>query len=420
MDPLTRFRNGLYRLRHGRARRRAVQEFRRSLALIVDLPSLEASVSSRLKEIFDPDCLAILHLDPQAAKFRLSLSSGYGDPPPSTSFPAHGRLARWFVVNQSCLLLPRDLGVLAYLDPEERTAWQELGIQLGAPLITQNHLIGMLLLGSRRAGRQLTRADAELLLTLAEQASLAFHNAALYREQQDRLDRLHRADRLAAIGQLAAGVAHEVRNPLTAIRSTMQYLGKSFPENDGKHEMVSELLAEVDRIDRTITDLLSLTRSGELQPTSLDLVELVRQTAHLIAIQARQQGVEIELAFAAQPLWVRADAQKLKQVLLNLILNALQAMPEGGHIRLRIVQEVTVGSDAPMTRVEVTDQGPGIPPEQLSKVRDPFYTTKREGTGLGLAICQNIVERHAGTLLIDSTPGQGTTVTVLLPLRPAG
>lgn len=420
---MTTLRNLVDRLRRGRARRRAIQELRRSLALIVDLEALEASVATRLKELFDPDRLLILQLDRRAARFRPSFVSGLSRAEVAgVELPAEGRLARWFLVNESCLLLPRDRAVLSYLDARERITLEGLGVQLAAPLVAQNHLVGMLLLSGRRGGRPPSRGDAEILLQLANQASLAFQNAALYREQQERLDRLHRADRLAAVGQLAASVAHEVRNPLTSIRSTMQYLAGGFEEGDPRRELAAELIDEVDRIDSTISGLLSLTRSGELQPAAVELVSLLRQTVRLVETQARKQAVVIEERYDAPELVVMADGGQVKQVFLNLILNALQAMPDGGRVTVRLsaMTSPTSGEAPSWAVVEIADDGPGIPPDKLKSVFDPFFTTKSEGTGLGLAICHGIVERHGGEIELLSTEGEGTTAVIQLPRQGAG
>ena len=406
------------RFRGRRARVRAVQEFHRSLALIVDREALESSVATRLKEIFDPDRLAILRLDPRDAHYRVSFSSGLANANLSAMrIPAQGRLARWFTVNETCLSLPRESGVLRYLDESEREVLTALEVQLCAPLMSRSHVTGMVLLGSDREHHFAARQDAELLRALTEQASLAFQNATLYHEQQERLERLHRADRLAAIGQLAAGVAHEVRNPLTSIRSTIQYLGRSFGDGDPKQELAQELLEEVDRINSTISELLNLTRASELVPSEVDLVELMEQTVRLIDIQARKQSVEIKLDYSPRKLLVHADGSQLKQVFLNLILNALQAMPKGGRIALTATLErlLSGAREEPFVHVRVTDNGPGIPAERLERVFDPFFTTKQEGTGLGLLICQNIVERHKGELEMRSVEGEGTEVSIFLP-----
>lgn len=407
------------RLRQRQAKRQAVREFERSLALFVDLEALEASVAARIKELFDPDRLVILLLDRAAGSYLPTFYSGLRRSDlEGVTVERHGRLARWFLVNESSLLLPRDRGVFAYLDPAEQEMLTRLKIRLLVPLLSQNLLTGIILLGSDHPSWQLRRNDIELLAHLASQAGLAFQNAVLYREQRQRLDRLHRAERLAAVGQLAAGVAHEVRNPLTAIRSTMQYLDQGFAEEDPKHELVGELIDEVDRINSTISSLLSLSRAGDLQISEVDPAEILSETVQLVEIQARKQNVEIERRYSEQRFRVMGDQGQLKQVFLNLILNAIQAMPEGG--RITATTEEWRPSPSPQARrwihIRIADTGQGIPQEQLGSVFDPFFTTKREGTGLGLAICHRIVEQHEGEIELLSTVGEGTTASIRLPL----
>ena len=405
------------RVRRLNTRRRAVQELRRSLALIVDLGALESSVATRIREFFDPDVLVIFQLDPTGSDYRPSFRSGLAENDVAgVSFSPQGRLAQWFRTNETCLLVERERGVLEYLDESEQKSLNLLQAKLCAPLLARNHLVGILVLGSFKRW-QPNRRDADLLLQFANQASLAFQNAALYREQRKRLDRLHRSDRLAAVGQLAAGVAHEVRNPLTAIRSTMQYLGQSFAE-EAKRDLVEELIEEVDRIDQTISDLLSLTRPSEFKPEEFDLMALVDQTIRLVDIQARKQAVDITVQSAEESLQISGDPGQLKQVFLNLILNALQAMKDGGEIAVSVRRESQSLTSAEPSRVrlDIVDSGPGIPRESLKAVFDPLFTTKSDGTGLGLAICHGIIERHEGEIEIDSKLGEGTRVSVQLPI----
>ncbi len=412
-------RHAFSRLRHRKARPQAVREFERSLALFVDLEALEASVAARIKELFDPDRLVILLLDRAAGTYLPTFYTGLERADlEGVAVERHGRLARWFLVNESSLLLARDRGVFTYLDPAEQKVLTRLKVRLLVPLLSQNHLTGIILLGSDHPDWRLSRNDTELLAHLANRAALAFQNAVLYREQRQRLDRLHRAERLAAVGQLAAGIAHEVRNPLTAIRSTMQYIDQGFSEDDPKHELVGELIDEVDRINSTISSLLSLSRAGDLQVAELDPSELLAETVQLVEIQARKQNVEFERRYSEQRFRVMGDRGQLKQVFLNLILNAIQAMPEGGRITAATGEWRP--SPSPRARrwihIRIADTGPGIPHEQLRTVFDPFFTTKREGTGLGLAICHRIVEQHEGEIELLSTVGEGTTASIRLPL----
>ena len=415
-----RIRDALDRVRRFKARRRAVQELRRSLALIVDLGALETNVASHVRELFDPDLLVILQLDPVTADYRPSFCWGVSQEElKDVALPANGRLAQWFRVNETCLL-DRNQGVIAYIGDDDRRLLERLNARICAPLLARNHLVGVMVLGSTRPWRP-GRRDGDLLLQLANQASLAFQNAVLYRDLRKRLDRLHRADRLAAIGQLAAGVAHEVNNPLTSIRSTMQYLAGSL-EDTATQQLVADLIGDVDRIGQTINNLLSLTRTSDFKPEDVDLFALIRQTLRLIENKAREQSVSIEERLES-PLNLQADDTQLRQLVLNLILNAIQAMVDGGHITVSAKRELleqvaTPTRERAQIRLEIADNGPGIPADQAKAVFDPFFTTKSEGTGLGLAICHGIVQRHAGEIELDSTLGQGTTVSILLPVKP--
>jgi signal transduction histidine kinase len=396
--------------RRRRVDRRAVQELGRSLALIVDREALEASLAARIRELFDPERLIVL--EPVAVEFRPTLSFGVEESElEGVGVPGRGKLARWLTVNETSFVLDRQPGVFEYLDPEERELFRRLRLNVAVPMISLNRLTGILLLGFDGSLRRLARSDLELLGLLARQASLAFENTALYREQRERLDRLHRAERLASVGQLAAGVAHEIRNPLTAIRSTMQYLLQDFDTAEPKHQLVEELLSEVDRINNTVGSLLSLSRSGELRLVEIDVLDPLAKAVQLLRARAREQGVEIDASLPAEPVPALGDSGQLKQVFLNLLLNAIQSMPGGGLVRVTVATEGRV-------EIRISDTGPGIPPDKLRQVFDPFYTTKSDGTGLGLAICHSIVEQHQGEIEIKSEEGSGTAVVVRLP--PAG
>jgi two-component system sensor histidine kinase HydH len=194
----------------------------------------------------------------------------------------------------------------------------------------------------------------------------------------------------------------------------MQFVGQRFPPGDPSRELVEEIIGEVDRIKKTISSLLSLTRSGEFTPEPLDLVETLRQTLHLVELQARRQGVRLEQQYAQGSLAMVADGHQLRQLFLNLVLNALHAMPEGGQITVLIEREKK-GNFKGRVRITIEDNGPGIPQEHLQAVFDSFYTTKKDGTGLGLAICRSIVQRHGGTIEVASQEHEGTTVVILLP-----
>ncbi|MCL6593545.1 MAG: PAS domain-containing sensor histidine kinase, partial [Alicyclobacillus sp.] len=195
--------------------------------------------------------------------------------------------------------------------------------------------------------------------------------------------------------------------PLAAIKWTLQSLNV---QGEDQHHQVELVLSEIDRIDRIVSDFLLLARPTDSTFTVHDVRGLIEAIVQLMRIQARKQGVQVVYTGAANPLWVRGAESQLKQVFINLLKNALEAMPDGG--RLEVTAEAAADGGV---RVCFADQGTGIPPELLAKIGEPFFTTKEKGSGLGLMICERIVREHGGRLTIQSKLGVGTEVEVWLP-----
>lgn len=232
-------------------------------------------------------------------------------------------------------------------------------------------------------------------------------------------EEVRRAERLSALGTLAGGVAHEVRNPVSIIRASAQLLG-SLPAvmaDPESQEYLSVITQEADRVDRLVEDLLHYARAGDLSLGQVDLEELVRNTVARLASLAEQAGIVITVEEEPGLPVLEADADKLEQALLNLGLNAIEALqtadpPSGEGGRVIFAVERADGG----VRCTVSDNGPGIPEEVRAHIFDPFFTTRDEGTGLGLAIVQRIVADHGGTIDVVSEPGNGTTFTIWLPV----
>jgi signal transduction histidine kinase len=398
---------------------KSVHDFNRSLLLIVDPESLQASIAARLTELFGPDRIMIWQLDPERGGFFLSFTSGFENQDwGKMMLPKGGHLARWLLINETCLVIPRSPGVFVYLSAAEQEMLNGLNIRVCVPLISLNRLTGIIMLGSKLPGWELKPRDTELLLLLAGQAALAFDNSHLYYEQRDRLRRIYRAERLAAAGELAAGIAHEIRNPLTAIRSTIQYVLRDYQNESPKRSLLLELLTEVDRIDHTVGGLLGLARPGKFDPKPVDALEILDQSVVLVNAQAQSHAVEVHRHYTCRGARVMGDPGELKQVFLNVLLNALQAMPRGGSIMCSI-EDWSSRLSAVAGRwleIRIRDSGVGIAPEHLDKIFDPFFTTKRDGTGLGLSVCHGIIQRHEGEIDVQSELGKGTTVSIRLPV----
>jgi len=395
--------------------RQAVNEFSRSLTLVVDEDQLRTAIPAKLREFFGLDRVAIFLRESDGTPFRLAAARGIdaalADAP---SFPSDGRLARWLKVNEIPLVLAEQPGVVDFLDATERRALESLGVAACFPLVAVNQLRGFIAVGPAGAGPALglDPGERELLSVLAGQAALAFENAALIREQRDRLRRLYRAERLATAGEMAAGAAHEIRNPLTSIRSAIQHLRGDYEDTSPRAELIDDILAEVDRINEIVEALLSFARPAQVKFESVDLAELVRQAAALIDARARVSGVTVKIDGPAS-LPLAADGNLIKQVVLNVMMNALQAMPDGGTLSIAVER---VGSAA---EIRIEDSGCGIALEDRERIFDPFFTTKKEGTGLGLSVCYGIVQRHGGEIEVDSEIGVGSTVSIRLPERHA-
>jgi two-component system sensor histidine kinase AtoS len=229
-------------------------------------------------------------------------------------------------------------------------------------------------------------------------------------EQHRLQEQMLRAERLASLGEIMAGVAHEIRNPLTAIKGFVQYLQVADTEAERK-EYMPVIIKEVDRVNRVIETLLYFSRDCKADYKPMNINDLIEETLVLVKNTGTRHRLEFKLQLAQGLPWVEGDAEQLKQVLLNLLINAVQAVPEQGMIAIKTWQE-----QAGAVQVRITDTGQGIDEAELSKVFDPFFTTKAAGTGLGLAVVQRIMNAHNGRIDIQSEVGKGTAVTLEIPV----
>lgn len=233
-------------------------------------------------------------------------------------------------------------------------------------------------------------------------------------------EKARRAGRLTALGELAAGVAHEMRNPLTTIRGYLQILPACKDDEGFIQEFSENLIREIDRLTRLTDDMLNMAKpiSPELPVESMSAVVL--DTLHFLADQFTARGIRLRVGEDRDGSPVRMDRDRIKQVMINLLVNAMEAIGENGEVEIRFSRrlEKMDENQPPRTFVvtEVVDNGPGIPPHWLDRIFDPFFTTKDTGTGLGLALSHRIVEEHGGFIRVDSAPGEGTRFWVLLPM----
>jgi signal transduction histidine kinase len=295
--------------------------------------------------------------------------------------------------------------------------------ELCIPLVNKDRLIGFLNLGPKTDRGMYSQEDLDLLSTLAHHAAIALDNALLYEDLKRQKALMRRTDRLRSMETMAGGLAHEIRNPLTSIKTFMQLapLRQSDPEFMESFTKIAE--EEVERIERLIQEILDYARNTGPRFTQQNLNEVIESTLRFIILKAERQNTRIETELADDLPPVSLDRQQIKQVLLNLFINSMEAMPKGGFLTVR-TRRLTMKDGLPWVRIEVQDTGQGIPQEELERIFDPFFTTKheskeREGTGLGLTIVHQIISDHRGTIEVDSRPGVGTVFLISLPANPA-
>jgi two-component system sensor histidine kinase HydH len=228
-------------------------------------------------------------------------------------------------------------------------------------------------------------------------------------EMRQLREEIARSQRLASIGNLAAGVAHEIRNPLSSIKGFATYFKERYRDNPEDSGTAQIMIEEVDRLNRVISQLLELSRPSGVRLERRDVCALVRHVLVLAREQAGVRGISIAAGLPDAPVFAYLDQDKMEQALLNVLLNAIQASRDNGSIC------VAVASDGGRVRIEVADEGRGISEKDLPRIFDPYFTTSPSGTGLGLAIVSKIVEAHRGEIRVDSREGHGTKIEILIP-----
>ena len=295
------------------------------------------------------------------------------------------------------------------------------------PLIGRNKSLGAITADNLFSDRVITPEKFESLITFTNQAGLALENAKMYDELksfsyqlEERVkiatedlkrtqDKLIQTEKLAALGKLSAGIAHEIRNPLTSIKVLVHSLSQKIKDTETKEKDIKVIEDEIERVNQIIKRFLDFARPKEPDFSPTDINRVLEDTITLLIPKFREQEIELEKKLPSIPN-IRADKEQMKQVFLNLFFNAVQAMPEGGKLRVKTALR------GQYIRIEIQDEGIGIPNQMKDKLFEPFFTTKEEGIGLGLSIVKRIVGEHKGLIKVDNTHPKGAIVTIEFPL----
>lgn len=288
------------------------------------------------------------------------------------------------------------------------------------PIFAKDKVIGVICVDNYLDRHPINEEDIQILSMLARQAGLAIENTRLYeyieqtnQELKSAQERLLESEKLMALGEMAAGMAHEIRNPLVSIGGFVRRLFKKFQGDSQVQTYFQVIINEVERLEKTLNEILDFSQDTRGQFKEEDLNKIVEGALDLIRRELDENRIVIQKELNPLPR-VYCDGRQIRHVFYNLFLNALQAMPHGGVLGIR--SELSKGSDPGWVTVEIRDSGGGIPPELLHNIFNPFFTTKASGSGLGLSIVHKIVTRHYGNVEIDNRPGEGVSFLIKLPL----
>jgi signal transduction histidine kinase len=412
---------------------RRVEILRGELANVIDVRVLVPRVLSALEDSRRITHASIYFVDPDGSGYELA---GHVGPKPEARFDAvmhrafFERLRRTGSVSLEGL--ERELAARRAVSNEEREnlvlmarALDQMNGSVALGITGEDQILGVLVLRDERLREAYSSEEIELFRGVATSIGVTLQNSQVYERMKER-------DRLAALGQMAAGLAHEIRNPLGAIKGAAQFLQPAAPrargaagqgggviDPAGTKEFLDIIVEEVNRLNKIVSQFLDYARPYRGEQRPLDVNDVVRKTLQLLTKEQEGKGVEVISSFVDGLPPVRADAEQLLQVFLNLSLNALQAMSDGGHLFVStgIRRATWRGAASAFLEVRFRDTGVGIPPGDLKNLFIPFFTTKEKGTGLGLPISQRIMENHGGTIEVRSQPGSGATFTVLLPVE---
>lgn len=396
-----------------------VFEISRHLSSMLDIDSLlDAILFTCIGQMGVSGAAIVVHEQSTGELSKVSIKGINLPEQASLSFPRVGPVARYL----QRIARPQLFDELRNHIPEDSEDFASLKLleaELVVPLIAKDNLLGILFLPRKLSGMAYQDNDLEFVSILVNQLSVGLDNAGLYerekkalRELRSAQQRLIESEKLAALGKLSASIAHEVNNPLGIIKNYLAIISRLAGEDSDVKNNVEIVQEEVDRIALIVKQLLDFYRPTVEEPIEFNAGKVLTAVLDLIKNDFQDSRIEIERSFDPAPLSLDGSPEKLKQVFLNLLLNARDAMPDGGKITIstrRLDKAV---------EIQFIDNGTGISQTDLQKIFEPFYTTRKDGgTGLGLAVCYGIIRSHDGTIQASNNNGGGATFTIRLPLK---
>jgi len=399
---------------------------------ILSLDTLLDLIVNKVTEIMHIDRGSLMLWDGEGGQFRIRVGKGLRKEIfDKISFRRDNFLIQWLekekrIFSREEIEIFRNRKEFLQIDSKAQREFndtldklKELGAMLCIPLMVKGRLIAIFNLDNKISGDIFTLEDLELLSTVANHAAIAIENAKLYEEMREIEKSLHRADKLAALGTLASSIAHEIRNPLVSIKTFTQLAPRKFDNREFLDIFQTIIPQELERVENILNQLLNFGRSSQPEFQSINVEEVIDSILTLMNTELSKSNIKVIKLYGKDVPQIVADGEQLKQVFMNIVLNAIQAMPEGGDLRIAtsLGQEVVVKDTAEFVTIKFEDTGCGISQKNLDDLFNPFFTTKNGGTGLGLSISRRIIEEHKGHIRVESKEGKGTIFTIGLPLN---
>jgi len=396
--------------------RETLGKFSKAMVNILDLQSLLKRIIETITQTMGVDKASLFLLDDEKGGYNLFESKNIKMPAPTPLLPKGAPLPV-YLQKMGEIVVREELAKGANL-PELNGVIQQMSLleaEVSIPLISKRQLIGIINLSYKFNKDVYYHEDIELLTTLANQAAVAIENARLFEDLKKSKSYIRRADRLASLGTLTAGLAHEIRNPLVAIKTLIQLLPERLEDEEFRNHFLSIAAGEVDRISHLINELLDFARPSSPKLEFEDVNSILDGMILLVSTESKKKHIHVDKQYAPDLPSVKVDREQIKQVFLNVLLNAIEATPENGEITVKTRSFLKPGGE-PYLQVEFKDTGCGIPHEYLEEIFNPFYTTKTTGSGLGLSISNQIVLDHKGYIDVESQVSKGTSFVINLPV----
>ncbi len=380
-------------------------EFTRTLLNILDLQTLSRATVEFISQALVVNKVGIWTLDVEADSYRMTSQTGFLEERP---FAEESPFIAYLKKSQRAV----ELEYIKNYYPLQADVKEMMieHIALVIPFQWEEGLLGFLLVGDKRNGKNFTIMEIEALEALAPAMAMAISRALLYQNLKRKDLQMMQSEKLAALGEMAASFVHGIRNPLGIISGSAETLKKKIPE-PVQSEMIQFIREESERINRMLTNFLEFAKPKPPTFQEVNLKDILRRTVDLSSIPARERGVQVVQEYPQDKVSLFLDPEQIHEAFVNLELNALEAMPAGGTLRITLTQKENKD-----VIIRVSDTGVGIPAGRESKIFDPFFTTKEQGTGLGLTIVHTVVKNHGGTISVANNDGGGATFTISLPV----